>query len=357
MPTSPSPGGLRAFLQPQLTRIREALRSYAQHNRARLWPLIPLLLLCILSTPLLGAWMRWVELPRIQREQALQPCTPTAAGAGQATATSAQGEKDENASPNAASVGSTATLDARQAALAPSRCLGMRRIDNPTGLRVAAYRFEDGSLFTLHLRAPPTPAASDDAAVDAVAQTTADASPQLAIDAGAEPSNARTNDPDIGTHTAASAKSDPAPDVGADIHLDPAARPDTGNNTDTAIAPATAADTDATGTRPAPAPILTASCPVQSRQSLLVLTGLLLVGVVVILHRLRAGGKFLDFRNIVREPLLPGEVLLLIYAFALILGTGIGLQFGQCEAAAHRDAVQTELVPTSLKDLAAPMRR
>lgn len=355
MPTSPSPAGLRAFLQPQLTRIREALRSYARHNRARLWPLIPLLVLCILSTPLLGAWMRWVELPRIQREQALQPCTPPAAGAGQATATSAQGEKDENASPNAASVSSTATLDARQAALAPSRCFGMRRIDNPTGLRVAAYRFEDGSLFTLHLRAPPTPATSDVAAVDAAAQTTADASPQLAIDAGTEPSNARTNDPDIATDTASSDKSDTAPDVGANIHLDPAARPDIGNN---AVADAdTAAGTDATGTRPAPAPILTASCPVQSRQSLLVLTGLLLVGVVVILHRLRAGGKFLDFRNIVREPLLPGEVLLLIYAFTLILGTGIGLQFGQCEAAAHRDAVQTELQPTSLKDLAAPMRR
>lgn len=236
-----SVSALRAGVRAYYGHVREGLQHYAQRNRALLWPLVPMLLLCLSSAPLLGAWMRWVELPGVVREQALQPCAA-----------------EVSAAPTA--------LDAAEAALAPRACLAGRVTKAPNGLRTGIYRFDDGSLFTLHL--PPSVPG-----------------------------------------------------------------------------------------RPAPRPILAATCPVQSRQSLLVLVGLLAVGVVVILHRLRAGGKFFDFRSAVREPLLPGEVLLLIYAFTLIFGTAIGLQFGGCAAAEHRDAARVEQVQTSLRGLAVPARR
>lgn len=302
-PDRPSTG-LHGHLQARLLRARATAREYARRHRVLLWPLVPMLLLCLLSAPLLGAWLRWVELPGIVRDQALQPCGQTTAG------TAERG--------NAASV----SLDAQEAALAPVDCAGMRRIDTATGLRTAAYRFEDGSLLTLHLRAPPAPVAQRD-------------TPGPAAD---------------GISTAASASAAAGADAGGDVEVDVDADADTGPFAGVGTDPAAIAPA-ADDARPvaAPPPILTATCPVQSRQSLLVLAGLLLVGVIVIVHRLRAGGKFFDFRTVVSEPLRPGEVLLLIYAFTLIAGTGIGLQFGGCEAAAHRDTVQVERTPTPLK--------
>lgn len=337
-------------LQPWLATVRARIRDNAQRNRAVLWPLAPLLLLCVLSAPLLGAWMRWVELPGLLREEGMLPCAAASAtdrGAGTAPRTA-----------DAAS----AALDPQLAALAPARCTGMRRIDT-AGLRTAAYRFEDGSLFTLHLRIP--------LAAPARADATDGPGAEGAAAAASEASAIASDGADKGTPDPRSAG---AAEGAAGQIREPTGREPTGTptvDTSTAGASATAvAGTDAdraplappagiapAASRPAPPPILTASCPIQSRQSLLVLAGLLLVGAIVILHRLRAGGKFLDFRTVVREPLLPGEILLLLYAFTVILGTGIGLQFGNCAATDHREAVQVERGPMSLKDLAVPAVR
>lgn len=318
-------------LQPWRATARARIRDYAQRNRAVLWPLAPLLLLCVLSAPLLGAWMRWVELPGLLREKGMLPCASA----------SATGRGAGTAAPAADAAG--AALDAQETALAPASCAGMRRIDT-AGLRTAAYRFEDGSLFTLHLRTPPAAPARADA-IDGPGMEGAAADASEAADIASDGANTdapgpkQTGTPTVDT-SAAGASATAVAGTGAESGpLSPPA----------GIAPA--------ASRPAPPPILTATCPIQSRQSLLVLAGLLLVGAIVILHRLRAGGKFLDFRTVVREPLLPGEILLLLYAFTVILGTGIGLQFGNCAATDHREAVQVERGPMSLKDLAVPAGR
>jgi len=322
-------------LQPWRAAARARIRDYAQRNRAVLWPLAPLLLLCVLSAPLLGAWMRWVELPGLLREEGMLPCASASASA------SATGRGGGAAAPAADAAG--AALDAQETPLAPARCAGMRRIDT-AGLRTAAYRFDDGSLFTLHLRASPAAAASADS-IDGPGMESAAADASEAADIASDGANTdapgpkQTGTPTVDT-SAAGASATAVAGTGADSSpLSPPA----------GIAPA--------ASRPAPPPILTATCPIQSRQSLLVLAGLLLVGAIVILHRLRAGGKFLDFRTVVREPLLPGEILLLLYAFTVILGTGIGLQFGGCTATDHRATVQVERGPMSLKDLAVPAGR
>lgn len=284
---------------------------------------MPVLLLCLLSAPLLGAWMRWVELPRLVREADLQPCAEAAATLSGGTA----GIRD------AATDAMVEALDAQETALAPRHCIGMRRIDTGTGLRTAAYRFADGSQFTLHLRAPPAAPPRGGTGIDTTAQVATDTASNTTTGSAADDAGMRTGTPG-GT-----------------------ARSHTGAPADAAPAPSDPAPTATPPAQPVPRPILAASCPTQSRQSLLVLAGLLLVGVVVVLHRLRAGGKFLDFRNVVREPLRPGEVLLLIYAFTVMAGTGLGLQFGGCEAAEHRDTVQAEQTPITLNGLMVPAAR
>ena len=258
------------------------LRAYLQQNRARLWPLVPLLLLCLLSGPLLGAWIRGMEQPDTAAQGALQPCdAPATPAAGKTVTTPAPAAADTTAAtlPAADTTSATeaatkalladiaATFDRQLSAYAPTTCRDTRQLDNGPLMRTQLYRFDDGSLLTLHLRA--------------------------------KPADGKTLQP-----------------------------------------------------------LLVSSCPVQSRQSMLVLLGLLMVGVVVVLHRLRAGGRFLDFRNTVREPLRPGEVLMLIYGFTLVAGMALGLQFSHCAAADHRDAVQLHATqgPT-LQDLMAPMQR
>lgn len=281
-PASTTSARLRADAGRAFSAATGHVRAYVRNNRARLWPLVPLLLLCLLSGPLFGAWIRGMELPEATAEGALQPCGgPAAPAAAQAAPAPAPAPADTAAdttptpppAPGAAAAAEAvladiaAAFDRQASAYAPTRCRDARRLDNGPLLRTQLYRFDDGSLFTLHLRARP-----------------ADGTPMP--------------------------------------------------------------------------PLLVTSCPVQSRQSMLVLLGLLMVGVVVVLQRLRAGGRFLDFRNAVREPLRPGEVLMLIYGFTVVAGMALGLQFGSCAAADHRDAVRVEATqgPT-LQDLMAPMQR